>query len=259
MKYVKVTVDNRDIFLEQQHDGTWETRTKAPSYAGVYPVTVEIQGDSGQIVYFGYDDETLGEFLKLIVEGKSISGTRLLGYLPPVIQDYQEIKEIMESQGNEVDRLLDSMNIIISDSFILESSESRIEEWEKRLKISPNGTLSQRRSFILSVLRGIGKLNEQKIKNMVRAFTGGDATITFSESVLDVKILPPANGDVYLFPDVERALLPRIPSHIELMVRRWYSSWNDVKNNYVDWNAILTMGSWGEVKKYIPPQQEVKR
>lgn len=251
---VKVTIDGQDIYLEEQPNGTWEKLATAPSYGGVYPITITVQADNGTITVIGSDDPELGKLLQLIVQGKSIAGQRMLEYLPAFLQEVREIQAILESEGHEIDRLRDNIKLVINDAYILTASESRIEEWERRLKIKPIGTLNQRKQFLLATFRGQGKLNGSKIKTVVNAFTGGDAIVTFENSVLDIKILPPDNGDIYLFPDVERALKPRVPTHLELSVRRWYSTWSDIKQNFADWATVAESGSWQTIKNYIPPQ-----
>lgn len=251
---VKATIDGQDIYLEEQPNGSWEKLATAPSYGGVYPVTITVEADNGAITIIGSDDPELGELLKLIVRGKSIAGQRMIEYLPLFLRNVTEIIAILESEGHEIDRLRDNIQLVINDAYIMSASESRIQQWEQKLKIVPAGTLDQRKQFVLATLRGQGKLNEQKIKSVVNAFTGGDAIVTLENSVLDVKILPPDNGDIYLFPDVERALRPRVPTHLGLSVRRWYATWGDIKQNFADWATVAAFGTWNDVKNYIPPE-----
>jgi DNA-binding transcriptional regulator YiaG len=183
---------------------------------------------------------------------KSTSADNMLQYLPMYLRTAQEIKASLESIGHEIDQIKDKSLSIIDDAYILSASEERIQQWEQKLKIEPKGTLDQRKMFLLAVLRGQGKLNESKIKSVVKAFTGGDCTVTFDGSIITVKILAPAYGDVYLFPDVERSLTPRIPVHIGLKVQRWYASWNDIKENLNDWNEIKSLSSWKDLKDFLP-------
>lgn len=251
---IKITVDGQDIYLEQQPDGSWEKRTAAPSYPGVYPISVTIESENGTITVIGYDDETLGEFLKLIVQGKSISGKRMLDYLPQIYKEFSEFQTMMESEGIEVDRLLDGMQIVVSDAFILSASENRISQWEKAFGIIPSGSLADRQRFVLSTIRGQGKLSEPKIQTIVNAFTGGTAVVTFSNSILVVKILVPEGGDNYRFEDVERAIKPRLPAHLGISVLRWYASWQDIPANFSNWESLKNLSNWKAVKEFIPPQ-----
>lgn len=177
---------------------------------------------------------------------------RLIGYLPEYWHKSEEMQEILESDGIEIERLLNKARSIYGDSFILTASESRVKEWEQDLKIIPTGTLEQRRLMILSVLRGAGKLNEPKIKKIVNAFTGGDAIVTFADSTINVQVLPPNNGEVFLFPDIERSISPRKPAHIGLVVERFYSTWGDIKEQFSSWEDLLnSKADWKAVYNHI--------
>ena len=177
---------------------------------------------------------------------------RIMGYLPDYWHKSEEMQEILESDGIEIERLLNKARSIYGDSFILTAGESRVKEWEQDLKIVPTGTLEQRRLMILSVLRGAGKLNEAKIKGIVNAFTGGDSIVTFADSTINVQVLPPDNGEVFLFPDIERSISPRKPAHIGLVVERFYSTWGDIKNQFTSWADLKeSKADWKAVYNHI--------
>lgn len=176
----------------------------------------------------------------------------LKDYLPKIMQDVREFKAFLAAEDVEVNDLKNHVKIIIDDSFILSASETRIMEWEQALKIQPYGTLPQRKSFLISYIRGQGKLNEARIKSIVEAFTGGDSIVTFGNSNIRIQILTPPDGDVYRYPDVERALSPKKPAHIGLTVERWYSTWGDVKNDFGTWGDVGNLTNWEYLKNYIP-------
>ena len=77
--------------------------------------------------------------------------------------------------------------------------------------------------------------------------------VSFENSVINVKVLPPNNGEVYRFPDVERALKPLVPAHLGLSVMRYYSTWGDIKNNFGSWDTVERSENWNEIKNYIAP------
>ncbi|MBQ2776514.1 MAG: DUF2313 domain-containing protein [Peptococcaceae bacterium] len=164
----------------------------------------------------------------------------------PEMQELQRvIQKLFEGIETESDKIL-------LDAFIDTASEERISEWEKRLTITPTGTLEQRRLYLKAVIRGFGKLNEEKIKSIVNALTGGDAIVTFEAGVITVRVLPPNNGEVYLFPDVERAIEPRKPAHLGLSVVRYYSTWDIIENRFATWDEIKAhFEDWEEVRNYI--------
>lgn len=183
---------------------------------------------------------------------ENTTAKRLMGYLPDYWHKSPEMQEILESDGIEIEQLLNKARSIYGDSFILTASESRVKEWEEDLRIIPTGTLEQRRLMVLSVLRGAGKLNEAKIKGIVNAFTGGDAIVAFADSTINVQVLPPNNGEVYLFPDIERSISPRKPAHIGLVVERFYSTWGDIKEQFSSWEDLRTSkADWKAVYNHI--------
>lgn len=250
MKYVKATINSVEYYLQELPDGTWSVLAEAPSYPGVYPVTVTAEAQNGLVVIVGYDDAELGEYLRLLVLGEP--RTQLLPYLPLYSRQSGTYQELMKTVGLELDRFRNEIQTILDDAFVLSAAEDRIEQMEKDLSIIPAGTLEQRKTYIISILRGQGKLNEARIKSIVSAFTGGDAIVTFANSSLMVRILSPALGDVYRFPDVERSLRERVPAHIGLNVIRYYSTWGDVKENFSSWATVASLADWKEVKNYLP-------
>ena len=252
MLYIQATVDGETYFLQQQTNGAWVQLLTAPSLPGTYGVKIKAVMDNGNVIMIDENSEVYGALLKLIVEGKSIAAKRMMDYLPEYWHRSVEMQEILESDGLEIDRLLYAITRIYTDGFIMSASENRINEWEQRLKIIPTGTLEQRRMYVLSKLRGFGKLNEAKIKTIVRTFTGGDSIVTFENSEINVKVLPPNNGESYLFPDVERSIRPRKPAHLGLVVERYYSTWGDIKEGFGSWAELSTAKpDWKGVYNHI--------
>lgn len=176
----------------------------------------------------------------------------LMKLLPQYWHDSLEMQEILREHGIELDSLKESDAIIFSDAFIMDSSEERIQQWERSLQIVPKGNLLQRKYFVLATLRGSGKLDEAKIKSIVSAFTGGDSVVTFANGIINILVYPPQNGESFLFPDIERAINPRKPAHLGLNVKRFYSTWGDIKEQFADWNDVATdKQTWRDVYNHI--------
>lgn len=176
----------------------------------------------------------------------------LIQELPPYWHEVPEMRELQRVIQKMFEGIEAESDKILLDTFIDTASEERIVEWEKRLTITPEGTLEQRRLYLKAVIRGFGKLNEEKIKSIVNALTGGDAIVTFEAGVITVRVLPPNNGEIYLFPDVERAIEPRKPAHLGLSVVRYYSTWNDIRDNFNTWGALKDgLETWQAVCDYI--------
>ena len=172
-------------------------------------------------------------------------------YLPSILQPFLEFQEICDTEDVEFERMYPAISTLYAETTIRYCSEERLAEWERALKVNPEGTLEQRRLFMLATIRGNGKLNEAKINSIVNAFTGGTAIVTLENSVIVVKVLPPHNGEIYLFPDIERSLSQLIPAHLGLSVIRFYSSWGDIKNNLTSWQSVKNLDDWQDVRDLI--------
>lgn len=252
IKTVTAKINGQILYLTTTDGVNWLVTSTAPDVSGVYDIEISITDESGVITYDNTANKELAQSLLLYVTNRNRSN--IIHYLPEFLRPFTEFNKIYDAEDPEFDYLYPSIESVFAESTIKYCSEERIKEWEQSLKIKPNGTLAQRRLFLLAKLRGQGKLNEAKIAKIVHAFTGGEAITSFENSTLTVKVLPPNNGEIYLFPDIERALNPLIPAHIGLSVRRWYSTWQDIKQNFADWTAVSTSGAWQDVKNYIPPQ-----
>lgn len=250
IRSVTATVDGKLITFVSSNERDWYVSSIAPATEGVYPISLSITTDNGLEYTYSADDADFGEYLKLYVTNHD---SNLIKYIPPFLRKIKEFKAIFDAEDMQINILYPSIESIFAEAIIMYCSEARLIEWEKALGIIPTGTLEERRYYVKAQLRGSGKLNEAKIKSIVEAFTGGDALVTFANSVIDVKVLPPNNGEVYRFPDVERALKPLIPAHLGLSVVRFYSTWGDIKNNYADWNTVAQATNWSAIKNWIAP------
>ncbi len=76
----------------------------------------------------------------------------LVEYLPPVVRQIREMKEICAAEQPEFDLLAQQVDQILANMFILLANEEGIERFEKELKITPKptDTLEDRRLNVLS-------------------------------------------------------------------------------------------------------------
>lgn len=177
----------------------------------------------------------------------------LLDLIPQDLREIREYKAIFDAfkiQFNEIDKRL---SYILNQASIMGADESRTEQWESFLGIQKQGTLFQRKQFIIATLTSVGKLNEKKIEDIVNIYTnGGGCIVEVTSSAIIVKIKPPLESEQFLFPDVERTLERMKPAHLALSVIRFYSTWRDIRNDYVDWQTVKTsFPTWKDVKLYV--------
>lgn len=146
---------------------------------------------------------------------------RMRDYLPLYWHEYKEMIELLKSQGFEIEYLNKDASYILVDAFILDMREERIIEWERWLKLPPNGTLDDRRLAILNYFAVASKMSRESIQAVVAAmYDGAKADVFFKDSTIHVIIKPPAG-------------------YIETPA----ITWNELKNSYDEWGDILTV--WG--------------
>lgn len=185
--------------------------------------------------------------------------------VPDFIAEIDKFKLLYDTENISFDGLYESIEKVKSDVFISTASSEAIERIETFINIKGQGNLEQRKSYLKSLLQKSNKLNEKSIKDVVNAITGSDCIVMFftsdesnnpepGNSILRVQVLSPDNNKDYRYDDIDRALRPLVPSHIKLIVVKFFATWNDIKENYNDWNSMLSMKDWGAVKNYIPPQ-----
>lgn len=180
---------------------------------------------------------------------------QMLNYYPEVIKAIREFQCLIETQSLQVEELHQELAKILSNAYVSTADESRIKEWEQFLGITPlkqgdddlETWLSDRRETILARLYNTQKLNTQAISDIVKIFTGGNATSYFEDGVIHVIISPPKNKKQYKFANVEQELRNKIPAHLMLQVdrnyREWFSiipkTWGDVKSTFTNWEDVL--------------------
>ena len=257
MKYVRITVDGKTYTLVQKDDGSWVVTNRAPLLAGSYVMTVTLTTQNGQdIVVDTTDEELLKAVTLLVIDGKTEAGVRMLDYYPQVIKIIAEFKALTLTEGFEIDFLKSDVNLSVNEAWLLTMGESRIQQWEKLLSLTPDSdeSLDDRREKIIATIRGRGKLNTEKINSIVGAFTNGGTAISYIEdSTLYVKVQPPVESKVYKFSNVEEALKPLIPAHLGLVVTRDYATWGEIKENFYDWNSIYNQSAWSDLLLYRAP------
>lgn len=260
MDYIKYTVDGKASYLENV-GGKWVETLSVPYMQGAYDFTLELNKD-GRVTYIESNDPRIN--MKLDVREMAPNTIDLLNYLPEFMQEIKEFKEIVQAENVVFNILSNDIEYFLNQLFIDSASPETVFRFENFLGIKGEGTLDQRKSYILALIKKGDKLNEKSIKTIVDTITGSEAIVTFyainevnspknGHAVLLVQVLSPDNNKDYKYDDIQRALQPLVPAHIDLMVIKYFSTWQNVKDNYLDWGAAAQAASWQEINDYIPP------
>lgn len=150
-------------------------------------------------------------------------------YLPEFYRDIRDMRELLDSEGEEVDLLAGQVESLLQ-QYYPESATWALPRYEKDLNIvvdagKPN---DQRRSVIISKMRGYGKVSASMMKNVAQAFDGGTvevdvdpATYTITVTFVDTLGIPPNLGDL-------KAALNEIKP--DIFVWHMYSGTSPIRN-----------------------------
>ena len=185
---------------------------------------------------------------------------RMMGYLPPYWHESAEMKQILKTEGVEIDTLNERIKSIYFDAFIMTASEARISEWEKWLKLPPAGTLDERRRKVLSYFQVFVKLNEGAIKTLVAVlYRDARAKVSFKDGEIKIIIIPmPEN---YLDTDTDllvKQLETKKPCHIGVSASRFQCTWGDINREFKTWaEAKSKRPTWRDIMLHVPDDIEV--
>ena len=102
----------------------------------------------------------------------------LIDYLPNFYHNSEEVKNIQASIEVEHSLLQDKI-VDLLDQLFVNTATWGLEYWEKYLglDIDRNETLENRRSRIMTRLRGQGTVTKEMLKNVCSSFSGGEVEI----------------------------------------------------------------------------------
>lgn len=162
----------------------------------------------------------------------SSKGQRMMGYLPPYYASSKIMQAIMQAEGLE----FDALNLALSDilnQFFVKTATWGLDIWEKMLDIPtvPGKPDDQRRSLIISKIRGIGTVNVALMLNVAMSYVNGtieiiDSSNTYSFIVkfCDVRGVPPNLADL-------QAVIETIkPAHLAVNYQFTYTLVGDLIN-----------------------------
>lgn len=157
---------------------------------------------------------------------------RLRGYLPSYYDEIVEFDALTATEGVEFDRLYSDIETLLNESYP-ETSTIFLDRYEKDLQIpvDPTKPVDQRRSVIISKMRGSGKVSGSMIKNVAQAYDGGTVNvgvdiphytiiITFIDS-----LGTPLNID-----DLKQALEDIKPAHMRIEYKFRYLLIREIHN-----------------------------
>lgn len=153
---------------------------------------------------------------------------KLIDYLPQYVQEFVEIKEIMNTEQPEIDLLWEASEAAFNDQFIQNATEYGVGRWEAILDISPKDTdtLYERQFRILTRLNQELPYTINRLKEVLTILCGADGysiVLVPNEYTLTVKL---ALSNVNNYSDVEELLKKVIPANMISYIQIMYNTHN---------------------------------
>ena len=142
----------------------------------------------------------------------------LTQYVPKRYWGNDEVQKLIyEKLTNRLNWLEEIFEEIVNNAYIEDMNEEALSKLEKEFKIKPsNGmTLEDRKAFLLSILRGIGVTNVEKLKNIAKTYECGDIEViqNYSSYSIIIKFVS-VKGIPKRLNDLKKAIEKVIPCHL---------------------------------------------
>lgn len=165
----------------------------------------------------------------------------MLTYVPQFLRKAKAYKAIISTQGQEFDQLRTSIDDILKQFYVETATEWGLDLWEDMLglKSYAGKPIEQRRSRIISKLRGMGTVTVSLIKNVVESYVYGTVEMTeqpetysFTVKFIDTRGIPP-NLD-----DVKAAIEELKPAHLAVEYEFRYLIWDELDAANITWDEL---------------------
>lgn len=257
---IKYTIDGISYIINKDQVGNWSSNPSAPSVDDRKDILIEA-GAGSELTPISATDSRYNEYLNLIKQSEVAN--HIENYVPEFISQLEQFKLLYGIENLMFNDFDNGVRKVLNDSFINTSSSEAVLRYENFLNLKGVGTLEQRKNYVISLIQKGNKLDEQSIKSIVTAITGSNCMVEFfleqqagnpnrGQNLLLVTVFSPDSSREYRYEDIERALQPLIPAHINLSVVKYFATWGDIANGVTNWQEVKDMGTWDDVYSYMP-------
>lgn len=184
-------------------------------------------------------------------------------YLPTYERKSQVIGSILEATGPEVDQIYTSIDDMLKQFYVETVTETGLDLWEKMLGLTSYAgkPLDQRRSRIISKLRGMGTVTVSLIKSVAEAYANGRVEVidkptaysydTYREITLEPYTFIIRFIDQFGVPpninDLKQAIEEIKPAHLAVNYVFNYLYWDKLDEQNLTWDQLDAKGlTWAE-------------
>jgi len=176
-------------------------------------------------------------------------------YLPRYYEDVLIAVNVIDREAAEIAALNGAIYDVL-DQFYIPTATWSLARWERIFGLSVDETkpADQRRSVILSRLRGIGTVTIDLIESVAEAYVNGDVSVTEDNAHGTVIITFISNrGIPENLADIQAALRDIIPAHLAIEFRFTYLTWDEIDGIAQSWDAWDARGlTWNQMEVLRP-------
>jgi len=168
----------------------------------------------------------------------------MFDYIPKEYADITETVALINTEATELELLYSHVNDVLA-QFNIESATWGINAYEYDIGVTSNESkpLDQRKSVVISKLRGAGVTTRELIDNVAEAYANTDVEVIEDNPNYNIVVkfvgtfgIPPNMSDL------ERSLREIIPAHMIYTLVFTYVTYDMLNGKYANYNAIQTSG-----------------
>lgn len=153
---------------------------------------------------------------------------KLIDYLPGFMQEYAEMRELMDAQQPDADAFNDGVSRVWANQFISDADDYGVNRWEKMLGITPKATdtLDERKFRILSWWTSELPYTSRKLEEHLSELCGVDnykVTIDNKNYRITIKL---GLSNQTNYDDVVEMVERIVPANMERYVQIMFNSHN---------------------------------
>jgi len=177
----------------------------------------------------------------------------MLTYLPRYYETSRIMRAILQTEGIEFDKLRQALDETLN-QFFVNTATWALDKWEEELglPITPDQPEAERRTKIISRLRGYGTATIYVVKKVAESYDKGSinviedhAAYTITIQFVDTTGVPPNLNDL------KAAVRAVVPAHLDIKYEFNYFIWDELDKKLWTWDQLDALNlTWSELEVY---------
>lgn len=162
-------------------------------------------------------------------------------YIPELIRSSRIFSVVLAVEGPEMDELMTNRQELLDQFYVQTAAGWGLDRWEEMLGLPgyADKSLDQRRSRIISKLRGMGTVTAALIKNVAESYTNGMVEVAeYPETYSFIVTFADQHGIPPNYEDLQAAIEEIKPAHLTVDYLLRYLIWNELDAAELTWEQL---------------------